>query len=372
MPLPIADPTRYDAQLEEKVRLFRTDFAHFDLPSPLVHRSAPLHYRLRAEFRLWHRGERCSYVMFAPEAPETPIDIDDFPIGALRINQLMPVLLRHINEQPALSRRLFQVEFLTTLGGETLITLIYHRKLDAAWQEAAQQLQAQLETGADGAVGIMGRSRGQKVILQQDHVTETLEVAGRTLRYQQIEGSFTQPNGGINQQMLNWAHGQTANIGGDLLELYCGNGNFTIALAPNFGRVLATEIAKSSVRAAQHNLAENGVDNVSLVRMSSEEISTALSGGREFRRLRDVPLHDYQFSTLLVDPPRSGLDDGTLALARRFDNILYISCNPQTLHANIAALQSSHRIESLALFDQFPYTHHLECGVLLRRRAQPD
>jgi tRNA (uracil-5-)-methyltransferase len=213
----------------------------------------------------------------------------------------------------------------------------------------------------------MGRSRGQKIILQRDYVTEILTVANRQLHYQQIEGSFTQPNGGINQQMLNWAFAQTQPLGGDLLELYCGNGNFTIALAPNFQRVLATEIAKSAVRAAQHNLAANHIDNVKMARMSSAEISTALSGGREFRRLRDVPLADYRFSTLLVDPPRSGLDDGTLELAKRFDNILYISCNPQTLRANIAALQSSHHIAALALFDQFPYTHHLECGVLLKK-----
>jgi tRNA (uracil-5-)-methyltransferase len=372
MPLPIADPARYEAQLEEKVRLFCADFAQFEPPAPQVHRSAPLHYRLRAEFRIWHRGEHCNYVMFDPEAPETPIDIDNFPIGALRINQLMPELLQRINGQPALSHRLFQVEFLTTLSGETLVTLIYHRKLDPAWQQAALQLQGQLDATGNGPIGIMGRSRGQKIVLIKDHVTETLTVAGRTLHYQQIEGSFTQPNGGINQQMLDWASAQTRELGGDLLELYCGNGNFTVALAPNFERVLATEIAKSSVRAAQHNLAANGIDTASLVRMSSEEISTALSGGREFRRLRDVPLNEFRFSTLLVDPPRSGLDAGTLALARRFDNILYISCNPQTLHANIAALQSSHRIGSLALFDQFPYTHHLECGVLLQRRPAPE
>ena len=369
MPLPIADPARYDAQLDEKVRLFCADFSQFDPPRPLVHRSAPLHYRLRTEFRVWHRGERCNYVMFDQDAPEIPIDIDEFPIGAQRINELMPVLLQYINAEPALSRRLFQVEFLTTLSGEALVTLIYHRKLDPAWQDAARQLQDRLNTDGGQSIGIMGRSRGQKIILQRDHVIETLQVAGRMLRYQQIEGSFTQPNGGINQQMLAWAFAQTAGLGGDLLELYCGNGNFTIALAPNFGRVLATEIAKSSVRAAQYNLAANGIETVRLVRMSSEEISTALSGGRAFRRLREVPLDDYRFSTLLVDPPRSGLDAGTLELARRFDNILYISCNPQTLHANIAELQSSHRIGALALFDQFPYTHHLECGVLLKRRS---
>lgn len=363
MPLPVIDPARYEAQLDAKVQTFCADFVQFDAPTPQLFRSAPLYYRLRAEFRIWHNGEQIDYVMFDPAAPETPIALHEFPIGAQRINELMTPLLQRVRTSPALSHRLFQVEFLTTLSGEALITLIYHRKLDGEWQAAAQQLQNDLQ------VGVIGRSRGQKIILQTDFVTETLAVANRELRYQQIEGSFTQPNGGINQQMLNWACAQTQSLGGDLLELYCGNGNFTLALAPNFQRVLATEIAKSSVRAAQHNLATNGIDNVALVRMSSAEISTALSGGREFRRLRDVPLADYQFSTLLVDPPRSGLDADTLALAQRFANILYISCNPQTLRDNVAALQSSHRIAALALFDQFPYTHHLECGLLLQRQA---
>ncbi len=111
-----------------------------------------------------------------------------------------------------------------------------------------------------------------------------------------------------------------------------------------------------------------GIDNVALVRMSSEEFTSALNREREFVRLKEIDLDDYAFSTLFVDPPRSGLDDGTLQLATRFDNILYISCNPETLHANLQTLVQTHRIVRFALFDQFPYTHHAECGVLLQRR----
>ena len=48
---------------------------------------------------------------------------------------------------------------------------------------------------------------------------------------------------------------------------------------------------------------------------------------------------------------------------------LYISCNPETLAQNIAQLHDTHRIERCALFDQFPYTHHMESGVLLVRRG---
>jgi tRNA (uracil-5-)-methyltransferase len=188
------------------------------------------------------------------------------------------------------------------------------------------------------------------------------------LRYQQIEGGFTQPNGGVNRQMLGWACAQATDLGGDLLELYCGNGNFTVALAPRFGRVLATEVSKSSVQSAHYNLAANGIDNVAMVRMSSDEISGALARRREYQRMKDIDLDGYRFSTLFVDPPRSGLDAPTLELARGFDHILYISCNPQTLQDNVAALQATHRVIAAAAFDQFPYTDHLECGLLLARR----
>ena len=169
--------------------------------------------------------------------------------------------------------------------------------------------------------------------------------------------------------MLAWARRQAAPLGGDLLELYCGNGNFTMALAPLFGKVLATEVSKSSVQAAQYNLEANAIGNTRIVRLASEEISAALAGREQFRRLQDIDLASYRFTTLFVDPPRSGLDPATLALASDFDNILYISCNPDTLHANVAVLQQTHRISAAAVFDQFPYTHHLECGLLLTRRG---
>ena len=52
-----------------------------------------------------------------------------------------------------------------------------------------------------------------------------------------------------------------------------------------------------------------------------------------------------------------------------FPRTVYISCNPDTLAANVAALGGSHAVERFAVFDQFPYTHHLECGALLVARS---
>jgi tRNA (uracil-5-)-methyltransferase len=157
-------------------------------------------------------------------------------------------------------------------------------------------------------------------------------------------------------------------MGGDLLELYCGNGNFTLPLSRHFEKVLATEVSKASVNALQHNVDANHCKNIALARLSSEELTQALNHVRPFRRLSHLNLADYHFSTVLVDPPRAGLDAETLALIQGFDHILYISCNPDTLVSNLGCLNSSHRVEKLALFDQFPYTHHIESGVFLTRR----
>lgn len=356
-------PENYAAQLAPKVARFKQDFAPFGLPEPAVFESAPQHYRMRAEFRMWHDGERVDYAMFDPADPKRPVLLDTFPTASEAICDAMPRLRSHLLADPALRHRLFQVNFLSTLSGELMITLLYHRKLDEVWQAAAAAL------ARDMRAQVIGRSHKQKIVQERDWLLEALDADGRTLRYQQIEGSFSQPNAGMNQQMLGWATAQARTLDGDLLELYCGNGNFTVALAPHFGRVLATEVSKSSVRAAQYNLESNGVGNVVIARLSSDEMSDALARVRPFQRLRKIDLDSYRFSTLFVDPPRCGLDDTTLKVASGFDRILYISCNPQTLRDNVEALQGSHHIEAAAVFDQFPYTHHLECGLLLTRRT---
>ncbi len=86
--------------------------------------------------------------------------------------------------------------------------------------------------------------------------------------------------------------------------------------------------------------------------------------------LQGTNLDEYDLQTILVDPPRAGLDPKTMELLSEFQNILYISCNPDTLKANLDQISSSHDVVKFALFDQFPYTHHTECGVLLSKKSE--
>lgn len=355
----------YQQQLDTKVARITAQFSNYNPPTLEVFSSAEHNFRMRAEFRIWHTEDDMFYAMFERDADNQKqvIRIDEFPIADKSINALMPVLLNELKTTEILSKRLFEVHFLATLKGEMLVSLVYRCPLNAEWEIAAKALSDKLN------IKIYGRSRGQRVILTDDYVVEELQVFDQSYQYKQIESSFTQPNARVCQKMLEWACNAAKQSDKDLLELYCGNGNFTLPLSKHFNRVLATELAKSSVYAAQWNIEKNNIDNIQVARLSAEEFTQAYNGEREFRRLEEaeIDIASYDFDTVFVDPPRAGIDDDTLTLLQRFERIIYISCNPDTLHDNLHQLSQTHKITQFALFDQFPYTHHVESGVLLEK-----
>lgn len=358
---------QYNQQLDDKVQRLTDLLSSFNPPKLESFRSPVSHYRMRAEFRIWHDNDDLYHIIFDQETKQR-IRVDRFPAASELINSLMPRLITALRDNHRLRHRLFQIDYLSSLSGQVVITLLYHRKIDDEWQQAAAQLRETLRAeGFD--LHLIGRASKTKIILGQDYVDECLTIAGKPMTYRQIENSFTQPNAAINICMLEWALKVTQGAQGDLLELYCGNGNFSLALARNFNRVLATEIAKPSVESAQYNITVNAIDNVQIIRMSAEEFTQAMQGVRKFNRLKEVDLTSYQCETIFVDPPRSGLDDETLNMVQGYRDIIYISCNPETLKNNLTTLTRTHEIRQFALFDQFPYTHHMECGVLLSRRS---
>ena len=352
----------YAEQLREKEARVSELLAPFYPGRPEVFSSPESHYRARAEFRVWHEGEHCHYAMGNMEKNGV-VWIEECPKVAVSIEKRMWVLLERVNASRELRERLFAVEFLTTTSDECLVTMLYHRKLDALWEAEAGALQNLLDCR------MIGRSRKQKLVLSDEYVTERLRIGGREIIYRQYESGFTQPNPAVNVKMIEWAIAQAKKTGGgDFLESYCGLGNFTIPLSYHFDKVLATEVSKRSIHAAQENCRLNDVENIAFVRLSSEEMTQALTNIRKFTRLRDIDLDAYHFSTVLVDPPRAGLDRATTELIGGIKHIIYISCNPETLARDLEVLSRTHQVKRLAMFDQFPHTAHIESGVFLTKR----
>jgi tRNA (uracil-5-)-methyltransferase len=350
----------YDVRLANKHEEIKTQFGELYDGKISVFRSPQSHYRARAEFQIWHIGKKSHYAMNALNR-RGPVLIEECPKVIEPIEKMMQPLLDAIDAKE-IDKKLFGIDFLSTLSGEMVVTLLYHLRLDEAWEAKAKEISEEL------GISIIGRSRKQKVVIGADFVTESLNINGSSYRFRQIENSFTQPNPRVNEQMVGWALEQYEGLGGDLLELYCGAGNFTIPFASQFKKVLATEISKSSINAAKVNMELNNVRNIDFVRMSAEEFVQALDGVRAFNRMKGIDLESYDLSTLFVDPPRAGLDEASCAFASRFEHLLYISCNPETLKRDLGVLTKTHDIEAMAMFDQFPYTHHMEMGVKLKRR----
>jgi len=350
----------YDEQLKQKYEHIKNDFAEFFDGEIELFNSFESRFRNRAEFGIFHHDDdNFSYVMRGFDKGRVFIDsceiVDDF------ISVSMDGLKTKISRNQILKQKLFGIEFLSNGMGEVLAVLVYHKKLDLHWIEAAHEL------CTDTAVKIIGRSKGQRVVIDSDFVTVKNEVGNKSFSMRQVEGAFSQPNGGVNTKMLGWAYSKLQNISGDLLELYCGSGNFTIANAGLFDKVFATEISTSLINIAKINAESNGIENITFARLSAAETAEAISGVREFNRLHGVNLAGFNFSTIFVDPPRAGLDEESLKLSQKFDNILYISCSPESLNRDLKELSKTHRAEAFAMFDQFAYTHHLECGIFLRR-----
>jgi len=351
----------YEAQLDEKVARNKERFAPYFQGDISVYKSLDAHYRARSEFKIWHTDDTISYAMNRIDKKGVLL-IDECPQVNIYISKLMPKLLVAIQEYD-IGFKLFGADFLSASSGEIVVSLLYHRRLDLAWEKRAKDIADEL------GIYIIGRSRKQKIVIGQDYITETLHVNKDIYKFQYIENSFTQPNPRVNEKMIAWAIDRFSRVSGDLLELYCGAGNFTIPFAKQFNKVLATEISKSSINAAKENMRCNSVKNIEFVRMSVEEFMQALDGVREFRRMKKIAIESYNLNAIFVDPPRSGMGEYSCKFASRYNHIVYISCNPLTLVEDLKILCKTHTVTDMALFDQFPYTHHVEMGVKLIKKG---
>lgn len=358
----------YEEQLNYKIAREKDRFSSlidFSKIALDIIRSKDSNFRNRAEFRVWWEKDEqnnkdiLTYAM--NDFNKEILKIDSCEIVSEDIKNLMPKLLTELEKSMILSFRLFAIEFLVSSTSDMLVTLIYHKKLEDEWINLAREIEQKLN------IKIIGRSRKQKIVLSSDYINESLNINGQEFKFAYEENGFTQPNTSVNIKMIEWVLNNTKDSNKDLCELYCGGGNFTIPLSKKFSKVLATEISKTSIKSALRNCALNNIENINFIRMSSEEFVEALNEVRAFNRLKNIDLKSYDFDTIFMDPPRSGLDDTTRALAKNFTNIIYISCNPQTLHRDLEELLKTHKVLRFALFDQFAYSEHIESGVILKK-----
>ncbi|MDR1135280.1 MAG: 23S rRNA (uracil(1939)-C(5))-methyltransferase RlmD [Clostridiales Family XIII bacterium] len=192
-----------------------------------------------------------------------------------------------------------------------------------------------------------------RVIYGNDYYEEEV----LSLRFKVHAFSFFQTNVIAAERLyrtaLSWIEHKRA---GRALDLYCGAGTITQAIAKSADYAAGVEISPDAVRSARENAGLNALDNCSFIEGDVLEVLDGLSAD--------------DFDLITLDPPRVGVHPKALNKIMKFgaERILYISCNPQSMANDLMILRKDYTIEKIQAFDNFPFTKHVEAAVLLERR----
>jgi tRNA (uracil-5-)-methyltransferase len=316
----------------------------------VINLSPPNGYRSRCEFG-YKNG---FYTMYSSEGKV--LFLDTFAVARPSIQNLMPKLLDEINNSYDLKNKLFQINFRTNRKNKILVSLIYHKLLDDEMKCSANKISNKLN------ININLRSKNNLYSTHNDLLDDEIENL-ETLLFQ-TDQSFYQPNHFHMPEMIDKAMSFIKDPR-DLLELYCGSGTFTLPLRKIFNKIFASENNRQSIRCLNQSISQQNIKNIFYARLSAEEVSE-LFEGRIFNRMKGIDINDFNFSHILVDPPRAGLDSNVINLIKNFKNIIYISCNYETYIRDIYKLKD-YKIQNIEIFDQFPNTDHLEIVSLLSK-----
>ena len=140
-----------------------------------------------------------------------------------------------------------------------------------------------------------------------------------------------------------------------VLDLYCGVGTLSLMAAKKAQKVLGIEVVPNAIINALFNARINDLNNTQFV---INDASTAISKIKP------------DFNKIIVDPPRSGLTKNIIDVLLKIkpDEIIYVSCDPQTLVRDFTLLSSIYEIKKSYILDMFSYTYHIECVCLLKLR----
>jgi len=170
---------------------------------------------------------------------------------------------------------------------------------------------------------------------------------------------FVQVNSDINRRMVHFATEQLGVGPGDrVLDLFCGIGNFSLALARQAGTVLGVEGEASLTQRAAMNADRNGLDNVSFRVADLSKIDGTENWVKE------------GWDRMLLDPARSGAAE-VVTRMHLFgpERIVYVSCHPGTLARDAETLvhEQGYQLESAGIIDMFPHTAHVESIAVFKK-----
>ncbi len=318
---------------------------------------SPEHFNYRQRIRLHIDSGR---IGFNRHRSNDIIEIDRCPLANKQIDRVLPNLLNH-SSFVYISSSAEEVEMLwNPLTDKVTLLFSLNRKPRPNDFNAAADLHGstelieriffkgdsfQLTTGApadcDALLGVSYKKY----------------INGPSLFFWEV-GGFCQVNLEQNTNLIKLVMSLTdTKYDDEILDLFCGMGNFSIPLAHNALSLVGMEGQGAAIRCARLNSLEAGLENTTFKKIPIH------AGCKELLNSKK------EFDTIIIDPPRQGIPGLAESISQLCKNrLVYISCDPATLVRDLGELCREHfSIKSIQPVDMFPQTHHIETIVLLEK-----
>lgn len=282
------------------------------------------------------------------------VDIEDCPIGQTELNELWKKLKENLRPIPA--EVLPYIVLRRTTAGETALILSFHESnSDEATEAKIKSLAGfygkknffyvtKIKPGSRSPFG-----KSIEVLSGPDRLAERVANVSFSVRpdlFFQVHPEVTEQ---VVAQVLAWSDDAKPQR---LIDIYCGAGLFTLALAGKGFSTLGVEVGHEAVLCGQESARENRLDSLAQFR-----------GGKAERILERLIREGERFDAAVVDPPRKGLQPGVIENLPKLGvrHLLYVSCSPPTFARDVKALKGiGFQVHGVQPFDMFPQTYHVE------------
>lgn len=318
-------------------------------------RSASEGYRSCARMGVWYEPDGRVTLGFRQRQSKQLVQVDLCLVLSERLNRLLAPLHTWLSHEHS-ARAITHVELLDSEAGAALV--LRHTK--APGERDLQGLR-RLASEQGCAIWLDDGSQLRDLAGQpcDPRLSYSLPNQNLSLMYQPRD--FIQVNAQVNQAMVTQAlelldlqpHEQ-------VLDLFCGIGNFTLPLARVCAQVTGVEAVESMVERGRENAARAGLTNVRFIAADLTRLSP-------FQLEQRCGVVD----ALLLDPPRDGAREMVAHMAHLAPKrILYVSCNPATLARDAKILsEQGYDLAAAGVLDMFPHTQHVESMALFLRRG---
>lgn len=343
----------YDYQAEnaykaEKIRMSFQKFAQEEMNLPKMVSAQPLAYRNKLTLKVTEDGSLAYY----NAGTHQPVRIHQCLLGRPILQELfsqIQSLLKGMKEAPKIK----EVILRSTPDGKTMT--IFRALQDTP---SLKKLLGEKVPSDSVYLQRVRPYRGGYQTLEEIHLRgeKTLTRTLGGLSFEMQPQSFFQVNDELIQDLYQKAISYFP-AGEKILDLYCGTGTTSLLLAKKAGQVIGIESHPKAVQDARENARKNDMTNVSFQKGRAEDL---------------LPRTDLQgIHYALVDPPRAGLHERVVQAigASPIQNLIYISCNPDTLARDVGRLKKhGFQLVEVTGFNQFARTAHVECVTLLSRK----